>query len=61
MASYKDNFEPKTFAANTFAAGVWRGSATDAPARVVSIPPRSVVIGGSRAVIVGRSNSTTVK
>lgn len=26
MASEKDTFEPKTFAANTFACGTWRGT-----------------------------------
>ena len=26
MASYKDTFEAKTFAANSFACGTWRGT-----------------------------------
>lgn len=44
MASYKNTFEAKTFAANNFAAGAWRG------AWVVTPEPPTVSIGGGGAV-----------
>jgi hypothetical protein len=45
MASSKDTFEPKTFAANSFAAGVFRGIGTavgqiTAFAGTITIEPR---------------------